>query len=311
MPDDRMSSSDLLLQRLQALAQESKGLPDLGKAVKIYGAIMPILRDADLDVGQISMTSEQARTKLEAGQPLLQGLELELDIEAARDLIILLSAALHKVGDEFDLSLSGAARRIRSAIGEDKLDIGYLLAHVISGARGTVASVALDIQLDENLLWMLAQNALKPALRAWSRQLTPLADGIQWDKGYCFICGADASLGELRDDNQARHLRCGQCGSDWRVGRLQCIYCGNEDHNTLSFLQPEGNPDNARAEVCGKCNGYLKVITAFAPTATEMLALEDLATLHLDYIAQGKGFLNADARRTASGGDGAPPYCLL
>ena len=300
MPDGKIGAADPLVQRLHALAQESAGLPDMGKAIQIYGAIIPILMDADLDVGQIPLQFEQARTKLEAGQPLLQGLELELDIEAARDLIMLLSAALNKIGDQVDLSLSDSAHRIRSAISEDRLDIGYLLSHAVGSDRGAVTSAAQALQLDGNLLWMLAQNALKPALRAWCRQLAPLAEGIQWDKGFCFVCGAGASLGELRDDNQARHLRCGQCGSDWRVGRLQCIYCGNEDHNTLSFLQPEGNPNNARAEVCGKCNGYLKVITAFAPTASEMLAVEDLATLHLDYIAQEKGFLSSEARRTAS-----------
>jgi hypothetical protein len=32
--------------------------------------------------------------------------------------------------------------------------------------------------------------------------------------------------------------------------------------------------------------GYLKVIAAFTPTPPEMLPVEDLATLHLDYIAQ-------------------------
>ena len=68
---------------------------------------------------------------------------------------------------------------------------------------------------------------------------------------------------------------------------------------TICFLQPEGNSDNARAELCGRGNGYLKVITAFAPTATEMLALEDLTTLHLDYTAQGRGFLSTKTRRTA------------
>jgi formate dehydrogenase maturation protein FdhE len=60
-----------------------------------------------------------------------------------------------------------------------------------------------------------------------------------------------------------------------------------------------------------ECNGYLKVITVFAPTAAEMLALEDLATLHLNYIAQGRGFLSAEARRTSSGWDGALSHCLL
>jgi formate dehydrogenase maturation protein FdhE len=51
-----------------------------------------------------------------------------------------------------------------------------------------------------------------------------------------------------------------------------------------------------QAEVCDKCNGYLKIITTYAPTAPEMLAVEDLATLHLDFRAQEQGY----ARRTVN-----------
>lgn len=299
MAADPMNSVDPLIRRLRSVAQGSGDLPEMRKAVQIYEAILPLLRDADLDAGKLLVSSGQARSKLEAGQPLLPGLELELDIEAVRDLLIILSAALQKAGDQADLSLADAARRIRSAIGEDRLDVGKLLSCIFSGNRGSVEAVARDLQLDAELLWMLAQNALKPALRDWCRQLAPHAENVPWDRGYCFVCGAEASLGELRDDNQARHLRCVQCGADWRVGRLQCVYCGNEDHQTLSFLQPEGQPDNMRVEVCGKCNRYLKVITTFAPTSVEMLPIEDLATLHLDYIAWGRGFEGSGAGRSA------------
>jgi FdhE protein len=43
-------------------------------------------------------------------------------------------------------------------------------------------------------------------------------------------------------------------------------------------------------EICDNCHGYLKVIAAFSPTPVEMLAVEDLATLHLDYIAHARGY---------------------
>jgi len=35
--------------------------------------------------------------------------------------------------------------------------------------------------------------------------------------------------------------------------------------------------------------GYLKVIVSFTPTPADLLPIEDLATLHLDYIAQAHG----------------------
>ncbi len=51
-----------------------------------------------------------------------------------------------------------------------------------------------------------------------------------------------------------------------------------------------------RAEVCNKCQGYLKVIAAFTPTPPGMLLVEDLATLHLDYIAQERGYIRGATR---------------
>ena len=68
------------------------------------------------------------------------------------------------------------------------------------------------------------------------------------------------------------------------------MYCGNEDHNTLGYLYSENQREKMRVEVCDKCQGYLKVIAAFTPTPPGMLPAEDLATLHLDYIAQERGY---------------------
>ena len=52
-----------------------------------------------------------------------------------------------------------------------------------------------------------------------------------------------------------------------------------------------------RVEVCDLCHGYIKVISAYSPTLPEMLAIEDLATLHLDYIAQANGCSRTQAIR--------------
>ena len=45
-----------------------------------------------------------------------------------------------------------------------------------------------------------------------------------------------------------------------------------------------------RVEACDRCRGYVKAIDAFDPTPPEMLAAEDLATLHLDAAARSRGF---------------------
>ncbi len=317
MPTQRIDTVDPIVQRLHVLVESS---PDLAEVAHIYERILPLLRDADLHVTPLVLTPAQARAKMERGLPLLHELDLEIDDQAICQLMLQLAHALETTGEKSlppkrrmpwerasrqldaaalyenahkgndGLLRAAATRQIRLALEGNQLNIGALLPHTATGDSGFVTAVAHSLQLDPGLLWTLVQNALKPTLRAWRQQLAPLAEGIAWHKGYCFVCGAGATLGELQGNDQVKHLRCGQCGADWLFRRLQCMYCGNQDHSTLDYLYVEGQPEKMRLEVCGQCHGYLKIIAAFAPTPADMLPVEDLATLHLDYIAQERGY---------------------
>lgn len=283
MSTKSIEEDDPIVRRLNEVTKDS---PDLNAAAQLYEAILPVLRDADLRVAPIIISPEEIRAKMGKGLPLLADLDISIDSDAAHDLMVKLA---HTV-EEKQLVRHESARRIRLAFEEKRMDISELMPHIVSGKNDPIISLAKNLDLEPDLLMILAQNAFKPALRTCCRQLTPLAEGIEWHKGYCFVCGAVASLGELQGNDQTLHLRCGQCGADWPFRRLLCLYCGNEDHDALRFLYPEQERERMRIEVCDKCRGYLKVIAAFSPTPAEMLPLEDLATLHLDYIAQERGY---------------------
>ncbi|HEY6012125.1 MAG TPA: hypothetical protein VIX18_11715, partial [Nitrospirota bacterium] len=94
MPTKSTTADDPMVLRLRALAKES---PDLHEYAQLYMAILPLLRDADLHAGPISLTPDQARAKMEKGLPLLHNLDLELDVEAARVLMIKLATAVEEV----------------------------------------------------------------------------------------------------------------------------------------------------------------------------------------------------------------------
>lgn len=294
MPRNSIDPIDPVVQRLRQLVISS---PELKNAARIYGAILPLLRDAGLHPCTASLTREQALAKMDKGIPLLHDLELDFDGEAIRALMIQLAAAVEKAAFRHKLlrlpwqnGNDSAAGRIRRAIEENRLDIAAFLPQIAVGDTASVTSAAERLGLDPGLLRTLAQNALKPGLRACCRQLSPLVQGFNWNKGDCFVCGAPASLGELQDNSQVKHLRCGSCGADWQFRRMQCMYCGNEEHESQRYLYAEKEKEKTRVEVCDKCRGYLKVIAAFSPTPPELLAVEDLATIHLDYIAQKRGY---------------------
>jgi FdhE protein len=279
---------DPLDQRLGALVRE---WPDLAGATEVYRVTLPLLRSVGPMAAPITLTEDQARRKISEGEYLLHGAALVFDHSAARELMLRLARALEEAG-------LVAMSPIRSALEGDRLIPEELLGHASEGDYPFLAVRAEEQELDAPLLWTLARSALKPTLRVCCGELAPLVHIARgWESACCFICGSPASLGELQGGEQAKHLRCGQCGADWLIRRLRCIYCGNEDPSLLGILYPEGRLENVRVEVCDTCHGYLKVVTRFAPSSPEELAVEDLSTLYLDYLAQERGYRRPRRRR--------------
>jgi len=280
----RGDPEDPLERRLGDLVRE---WPDLARAAEIYRVTLPLLRNVRPIAAPVPLTEDQARRKLAQGEYLLHGVALAFDHAGARELMLGLARSLEAAG-------LAAVSPIRSALEEDRLGIEELLGHASAGEYPSLADRAEAQGLDPSLLWTLVQSALKPTLRAWCGELAPLVHAAgAWEKACCFLCGAPASLGELQGNEGARHLRCGRCGADWPIRRLQCVYCGNEDASLLGILYPEGRRENVRVEVCDTCHGYIKVITRFSPCSPEELAVEDLSTLYLDCLAQERGYRRA------------------
>jgi FdhE protein len=280
------ASTDPILRRLGEVAVEA---PELSEAVRLYGVILPLVRDADLRGAPLALTETEVREKMAEGIPLLHELDLEPDWQGIEALLLRLASAVEKAG--------GRAGPIRQALEAGRLSVAGILPRVVAGEHGPVARAARELDLDAGLLRTLGRNALKPAFHDWRRHLAPLADGIPWDKGFCFVCGSAALLGELRGNAQERHLRCGECGADWAVRRLLCSRCGSEDHTTQRHLYPERGRERMRVELCNACGGYLKTIVTFAPTPPELLPVEDLATLHLDFVAEAQGYARTPGDR--------------
>ncbi|MGQ0605176.1 MAG: formate dehydrogenase accessory protein FdhE, partial [Anaerolineales bacterium] len=154
------------------------------------------------------------------------------------------------------------------------------------------------LKLDAGLLRLLAENSLRPAFRAWAKSLRGL-DFDHWLRGQCPVCGGAPLLSEIQGKEGARRLRCGMCGSGWYYPRLRCAFCDNKDHHQLGYITVEGEEAKYSVQTCAVCRNYLKVVVTFDPIPVDMLVVENLATLHLDVIAEKRGYirpaLTADA----------------
>lgn len=273
---------DMLKDRLTALAGNS---PSLAKAAGLYRVLLPQIEEADLHPASPAIGRQQALERIAAGVPLLHAALPSFDTSAARGLMIRLARSLEQEGVPGALS-------VRESLERGLPDLPAMLRRAVSGEDPFEESPARGPDLKADLLHALAIHALKPALRAWRRELSVHNEECrQWESGNCFVCGTPAAFGELRGNAQSLYLRCGVCGADWPCPRIRCVFCANDDADTLGFLYPDPGFDRTRVVVCERCKGYLKVIVAYEPTPVELLPVEDLATVDLDLAARERGYV--------------------
>lgn len=209
--------------------------------------------------------------------PLLEGASVRLDGRRVRKLVRELIHTADTTREDGVLASTGLRGR--------RLDAVALVQAAIVRDHETIAQIALRVGIEAQALEVIAQLAATPLLHACAqrwREHIPSA----WTHGYCPVCGAWPALAELRGLERNRRLRCGRCASDWPLPVLQCAYCGEDHHDHLGTLTPEGESQTRRVEVCYTCKGYLKAFTTLRPITLRTVVMTDLGSIDLDLIAQ-------------------------
>ena len=79
----------------------------------------------------------------------------------------------------------------------------------------------------------------------------------------CPFCGGRPQVSVHRSDSSAdggsRMLICATCSTNWALGRILCVHCGEEDEHRLKYFHaPEF--DHVRVDACDTCRRYLKAV---------------------------------------------------
>jgi FdhE protein len=279
--------------QLEALARQS---PELAAAAAVQQALFPVLWAARAQQPTPTVDVAAAQQALAAGRPILAGQDLDFDPIAAgqcfRHLASAAETALRpgaKRGSHFD-----GRRRAVSAIHRQakrgRLDLSAVWQALATGNAATLEVLASGAGLEAQWLRLFGENSLKPAFRAFQAEISQIVDLAGWRRGLCPICGSPPTLAEVQGKEGARRLRCGLCAAGWPYPRVRCAFCANTDPLTLGTLSLEGEAEKYRVQTCGVCHGYLKVVVTFDPIPEDLLAIEDLMTLHLDLIAAERGY---------------------
>lgn len=131
---------------------------------------------------------------------------------------------------------------------------------------------------------------------AWTRaaaMLDPDDLGPLEVPGACPACGCMAVASVIHANgnlHNARFLCCPLCATQWYQVRVKCACCGGE--KSVAYYGIEGDDGAIKAETCGECRGYLKILNRNKNPAVEPVA-DDLASIALDLLVAEEGWQRA------------------
>lgn len=140
-----------------------------------------------------------------------------------------------------------------------------------------------------DLVELFIEESLRPALERVAARYGDAVRKAEWTQGFCPVCGREPKIGEIRDDEGSRYLFCNQCGFEWSYQRIKCPFCSNEEQQSLAYFTIEGD-ERYRVDVCNECKRYIKMVDFREAKKKADLDIEDIATLHLDMLANDEGY---------------------
>jgi Protein involved in formate dehydrogenase formation len=178
------------------------------------------------------------------------------------------------------------APSLRDALRKGRIDLGSLAREVFAGRPEAVARRSSEVGVDPEVTASVLRLALLPALSRFSAAMDRVRPEGAWVRGDCPACGSRPLLAESRGLEQRIAYRCGLCASDWPGERLRCPACGESRPNSLRYSFVEGEQERFRLADCESCSYHWKVVATLSPLSPPGLLVADLATYHLEVLAE-------------------------
>ena len=189
--------------------------------------------------------------------------------------------------------LGKAAETVAKAMDGDEFTPAELFEKFLDDDTKFFASWAERMQDAPKTLAFLAFASLNPSIEVAAEKLAAkLPDMKVPDVGTCPICGSLPLISSLKEKEGLRHASCSFCRHEYRIKRLACPVCGEEDQKKLTFFTVDEEP-GFRVDVCESCKTYIKTIDFRELDRIAIPVLDDLDSLALDYVAAGQGYRRA------------------
>lgn len=223
------------------------------------------------------------------GMPLIGREDFPHDAAQAERLLGELIILLKKAGG----SLGDGAATVEKAINSGELSVSKLFEKFMEDDHAFFAPWIERMPDAPKTLSFLAFAALSPSIEAAADVLKEKLPNMKIPAvGSCPICGSLPLISSLEEKEGYRHATCSFCRHDYRIKRIACPVCGEEDQNKLTFFTVDEEP-GFRVDVCESCKTYIKTIDFRQLDRVAVPVLDDLDSLALDYVAAGQGYKRA------------------
>ncbi|HYA13062.1 MAG TPA: formate dehydrogenase accessory protein FdhE [Syntrophales bacterium] len=272
----------MLKDALKTIEKYKSVTPHYGELLDILGEILIMREEHRLKVEKIIFPIDEGlvEKKIAGGLPLIDFSAGNFDLTEPKQYFLSLLEIAEK-------RVPGETKEIVQMVQDGSFNFEKLIYESFSSLPDEVAD-----ELDEDvidLVDLFLEESLRPALEKVAEKYGEKITETGWAEGYCPICGKEPKIGEIREEEGRRFLFCTQCGFEWRFRRIKCPFCGNEEQQTLAYFTIEGE-EKYRVDVCHECKRYIKIVDFRESKEEANLDVEDIATLHLDMLANEEGY---------------------
>lgn len=214
---------------------------------------------------------------------------------------------------ELNMGLSRMIKALRDAFPNLEQEISALDSHLEDNPESgriwlnsflfsdeqIVAETAEKLGIDTEITSFMLEQCLKPYLETLASCMSPYIERMRLDRGYCPVCGAYPDTTYLRQKQETqeylraqggqRWLHCSLCAYEWRLRRMVCPYCDNEESDSLEYFY-EQESQHERIYVCRKCNKYVTCLDTSQLVDIPLTELLPFEMLPLDIAAQEMGY---------------------
>lgn len=223
------------------------------------------------------------------GMPLVGRGNFPYDAKQAESLLGRLITILRDLGGP----LGDAAAVIKAALDSGDLEPQVLFQKFMEDDHEFFAPWTERMPGAPKTLSFLAFAALGPSLEVAAERLAEKLPEMKVPEvGTCPICGSLPLISSLEQKEGFRHATCSFCRHDYRIKRIACPVCGEDEQKKLTFFTVDEEP-GFRVDVCETCKTYIKTIDFRELDRVAVPVLDDLDSLALDYVAAGQGYKRA------------------